>query len=280
MPLVALLGVGAAAILAKRQAPWIPWIYLAALLGGAIALASVYWWRSGPRRWRIVGATGATALLLALLPVPWLTVRGADPPGTAWRLDGRVTVDGDTIDPPGEWYWLTVGRPPLVGEVVNAWVTGADGPIDLRHGDDASRPQASEPAAVAVGLRAAGQPRLAEDLDVAVGGRLAATPIGDWYRSLALGRSHGLMVSLVTYAHASGEDLSRGRAIAGTGAIEPDGTVSRIGGLPSKARAAATAGADVLLFPAEQVDELDGFDPGTMELIPVANLDDAIDALG
>ncbi|MFP4514373.1 MAG: hypothetical protein ACLFRV_15640, partial [Acidimicrobiales bacterium] len=267
---MALLGLGVGAILAKRQAPWIPWIYLAALLGGSIALASAYWWRSAPRRWRIVGAAGATALLLVLLPVPWLTVRGADPPGTAWRLDGRVTVDGDTIDPPGEWYWLTVGRPPLVGEVVKAWVTGADGPIDLRHGDDASRPQASEPAAVAVALRAAGQPQLEEDLDVAVGGRLAATPIGAWYRSLALGRSHGLMVSLVTYAHASGEDLSRGQAIAGTGAIEPDGRVTRIGGLASKARAAVNAGAEVFLFPAEQAGELDGFDPGTMELVPVA----------
>ena len=56
-----------------------------------------------------------------------------------------------------------------------------------------------------------------ESLDVAVGGRLARSLPGAWYRDLSLGASHGLMVALVTYADASGEDLARGRAIAGTG---------------------------------------------------------------
>ena len=118
-----------------------------------------------------------------------------------------------------------------------------------------------------------------DHLDVAVGGRLARTWPGSWFRDLALGSSHGLMVALVSYGYGSGEDLADGRAIAGTGTIRGDGSVGSIGGLWAKATAAREIGADVLLFPAQQASQLDGFDPGAMRLLPVASLDEAIDAL-
>ena len=121
--------------------------------------------------------------------------------------------------------------------------------------------------------------RPVEDLDVAVGGRLALSAPGRWFRNLAVGRSHGLMVALVTYADASGRDLAGGLTIAGTGGIRSDGSVSRIGGLRAKAEAAREVGADVLLFPAEQAAVLADFDPGTMRLLPVSTLDEAIAAL-
>ena len=76
-----------------------------------------------------------------------------------------------------------------------------------------------------------------------------------------------------------GRDLARGRSIAGTGGIRGDGSVDRIGGLRAKAAAARDAGADVLLYPAEQSRVLDGFAAGSMRLLPVASLDDAITAL-
>lgn len=278
-PAVLLAALAVGTLIAKRQAPWIPWLYLLALIVAAVTPWVLLRWRIGPHRWRVGGAAASALVLLALLPVPWMTVKESDPPGTAWRLDGRVLVDGAVIDPPGQWYWLTVGRPPLVGEVVGSWVTGGDGPIDLRHGLDESRPTNSEPIAVAAGMHAAGDARLARDLEVTVGGWIADTPVGNWYRSLAVGRSHGLMVALVTYSHASGEDLAAGRTIAGTGAIEPDGTVTRIGGLLPKARAAKATGADVFIFPAEQAHELAGFDPGNMELVGVVDLRGAIDQL-
>ncbi len=95
--------------------------------------------------------------VLALLPVPWLHAVGDDPPGGAWRLDGRLVVDGRIVDPPGRWSWLTVGRPPLVAEVVRDWLVASDDPAqDLRLGTLASRPSVNEPAAVAIGLQAAG----------------------------------------------------------------------------------------------------------------------------
>ncbi|CAN5445982.1 hypothetical protein BH23ACT3_BH23ACT3_23080 [soil metagenome] len=343
-----------ASALARRQAPWISSTYLVALitLGGAIwALAR---WRPDPsRRMRRVGIVATATVLLALLPVPWMTAGLDEPPGTAWRLDGRLHVDGERIDPAGEWYWLTVGRPPLVAEVVAGVVGIGPGTKSLVGGIVASRPEVNEPAAVAVGLRAAGRAvefRLVVELsrpsvdelpdrlevatlngiavttrtdweravgslgarntivdadgashefrgrdlpyertdlldvpvgalDAVIGGRLARTPVGRWFRGLALGRSHGLMVALVTYAHVAGEDLARGRTITGTGGVRGDGSVVRIGGLRSKASAAARLGADVLLVPAEQKHELDGLDLGSTRVIAVSHLDEAIEAL-
>lgn len=348
------LGVGAAGAAAvRRQAPWVPWSYLIVMLALFAVLALVVRWRSGPRPWRIATVTTAAMVLVALSPVPWMTAALAEPPGTAWRLDGRLTIDGQRIDPAGDWYWLTVGRPPLVAEVVTSWFTGSTAPATLRRGGTTSRPAFNEPAAAAVGLRAAGRPialtllveasdpiaphlphtaRIVElngvavtsrdewqraldsldgdatfvdadgtthrftgtdipyrrtvlldtpvePLDAGIRGPLAGTPPEAWFRGLALGRSHGLMIALVAYAHESGLDLAGGRAIAGTGGIRGDGTVTRIRGLRAKADAAARAGVDVMFFPADQASDLDGFDPGSMRLVPVSHLDDAIAAL-
>jgi hypothetical protein len=338
-----------------RRFPWIPWPYLGALVGLPVVA-----WRFASRRssrpalrWSVPAL--ALVAFVALLPVPWMKAELDNPPGTAWQLDGRLEIDGTTVDPPGTWYWLTAGRPPLVAEVVQSWLTHSPSPpLNLRDGRRALRPAVSEPAAAAVGLRAAGWPvelgvvievsdpieaslpartviavlnglnltsrevwdhavvGLDDDLntfttrggetfefsgrvipfrrvdvidaprgslDVSVGGRLARTLPGAWFRNLAVGSSHGLMVALVSYVYASGDDLAAGRKIAGTGRIRGDGVVGSIGDLRSKAVAARDVGADVLLFPAHQAESLDGFDPGEMQLLPVATLADAIAAL-
>jgi PDZ domain-containing secreted protein len=117
------------------------------------------------------------------------------------------------------------------------------------------------------------------NIDVVVGGWMASTPAGKWYRNLASGSSHGLMVALVAYTHASGEQIGRGLAVAGTGTINPRGEVGRIRGLVAKAAAARDTGADVLLFPADQQGELAGFDAKGMTLLPVETIDDAITSL-
>ena len=353
-PFAVLVAALVASMLARRQAPWISWSYL----GAVIVLGGVVWalavWRPEPaRRVRVVGLALAATMLIGLLPVPWMTAALDEPPGTAWRLDGRLHVDGERIDPAGDWYWLTVGRPPLVAEAMAGIVGIGPGTKSLTGGTAASRPEMNEPAAVAVGLRASGRvvefrlvvelsrpsvTELPDRLEVAalngipavtrhdwersletlgarntivdvdgathdfegptlpyartdlldvpvdqieavLGGRLARTPGGRWFRGLALGRSHGLMVALVTYAHVSGEDLARGRTIAGTGGIRGDGGVVRIGGLRSKATAAVRLGADVLLVPNEQAAELDGLDLGSTHVIAVGHLDEAIGAL-
>jgi hypothetical protein len=347
-----LAAAGAGAVALHRRLPWIPYPYLAAV----ILVPAVGWKLVRARRlrwpWRLAGSAVVLLAFVALLPVPWMQADLADPPGSAWRLDGRLEIDGEVIDPPGTWYWLTVGRPPIVAEVAWSWLHD-EAPVNMHGGRRARRPSVVEPAAAAVGLMRAGRavelrvlveatdpqveglpPRAvlatlngtalstrevwehvvaelreenefttasgerysfsgtvlpfgrvdvidvpAGSLDVAVGGALARSLPGAWYRNLSLGASHGLMVALVTYAHASGEDLAQGRAIAGTGTIRANGTVGPITGLRAKAAAARHAGADVLLFPADLANQLAGFDPGDMGLLPVRTLDEAIDAL-
>jgi PDZ domain-containing protein len=95
-------------------------------------------------------------------------------------------------------------------------------------------------------------------------------------RTLALGRSHGLIVALATYAGAVQGDLAKGRHIAATGGVRSDGSVTRIGGLLAKARAARRVGVDVFFFPADQAGLLRDFDARSMDLVPVASLAEAI----
>ncbi|MEX2551351.1 MAG: S16 family serine protease [Nitriliruptoraceae bacterium] len=81
-----------------------------------------------------------------------------DPPGTAWRLNGRLIVEGQAIDPPGRWSWLAVGRPAFVGELALDAVFGREvDATDMREESTTLRPALAEPAAAAVGLRHAGR---------------------------------------------------------------------------------------------------------------------------
>lgn len=327
--------------------------------------------RTRRRRWPLRLAIAVVVVLL--LPVPWLHIVSHDPLGTAWRLNGRLRVNDEVVDPPGRWTWLAVGRPALVGEVLRNLVIPPDPPpVDLRSASATARPALAEPAAAAVGLRHAGVdiplgllvevyeplveglperailtelegipltdreawdrasselvvlPEVAPgDDEVALGGpgqvsfqtatggafvvdhderglpyrvvrtldtapptldaRIAfalteALPV-DWFRDLSLGSSHGLMVALMTYAHVAEGDLAAGRHLAGTGGIRGDGAVVAIGGLRAKAEAARRAGADVLFFPASQSLLMEGFDAGSMTLVPVATLGEAIEWL-
>ncbi|HSK24829.1 MAG TPA: hypothetical protein VK906_16715 [Egicoccus sp.] len=290
------------------------------------------------------------ATAVALAPVPWVHLVDENPPGNAWKLDGRLVVEGEVVDPPGRWSWLTVGRPPMFAEVLADRLVNTGHTRDMRTAADAQRPRVNEPAAAAVGLARAGhdiefgllvealEPEYAylpeqvvitwlngieltdraawqaavatakdpvvfrtadgdtytapgtllpydrvhvvdlapPDVEAAIGGQLASfAPVG-WFRDLALGRSHGLMIALMTYADVADHDLADGRHVAGTGGIRGDGAVTRIGGLLAKATAARSRGADVLLFPASQAAELEDFRPGRMRLLPVDSIDEAI----
>jgi Lon-like protease len=92
------------------------------------------------------------------------------------------------------------------------------------------------------------------------------------------GPSAGLMWALGLYDLLTPADLTSGRTIAGTGAIDRAGKVYPIGGVSEKLIAARRAGADVFFVPRENLAEAQASASG-LRLVPVDDLQDALDFL-
>jgi Lon-like protease len=102
------------------------------------------------------------------------------------------------------------------------------------------------------------------------------------------GPSAGLMFSLEIYNQLIKEDLTGGYKIAGTGTINSEGTVGRIGGIEQKIVAADKAGADIFLAPSENGAEDSNYKAAAatardintdMKIVPVDTFDDAVEYL-
>jgi Lon-like protease len=93
------------------------------------------------------------------------------------------------------------------------------------------------------------------------------------------GPSAGMMVALTTYDLLTDEDLIDGRIVVGTGTIDADGRVGPVGGVPEKMVAAAAYGADLVLVPHLQLEDALSRAPEGLEVVGVATLDEAIDAV-
>jgi PDZ domain-containing protein len=93
------------------------------------------------------------------------------------------------------------------------------------------------------------------------------------------GPSAGLMWAVGLYDLLTPGDLTRGRTIAGTGAIDLVGKVGPIGGILDKVVAARDADADIMLVPRADFRELRDVDTGDLRLIPVSTFDEAVKAL-
>ncbi|NGZ75553.1 SepM family pheromone-processing serine protease [Saccharibacillus alkalitolerans] len=97
------------------------------------------------------------------------------------------------------------------------------------------------------------------------------------------GPSAGLMFTLEIYNQLTPGDLTRGYRIAGTGTIKSDGTVGEIGGVQHKIVAAERKGADLFFVPEANYESANGKleeTDGTMKLVPVKTLQDALDYIG
>ena len=96
------------------------------------------------------------------------------------------------------------------------------------------------------------------------------------------GSSGGLMMALSIYSAISGEDILKGRNIAGTGTIDINGNVGEIGGIKYKIIGAVKKKMDVVLVPsgnyeeAKEVVKEKGYD---IELVEVKTFTDAIEYL-
>ncbi|MGH2754827.1 MAG: YlbL family protein [Actinomycetota bacterium] len=92
------------------------------------------------------------------------------------------------------------------------------------------------------------------------------------------GPSAGLMFTLALYDRLTPDDLTGGRAIAGTGEIACDGGVGSIGGIEQKVAAAEAEGAEIFLAPAGNYDAaVDAAD--AIEVVSVSNFREALEHL-
>ncbi|WP_019120494.1 SepM family pheromone-processing serine protease [Brevibacillus massiliensis] len=100
------------------------------------------------------------------------------------------------------------------------------------------------------------------------------------------GPSAGLMMTLEIFDQLeTGVDLTRGYRIAGTGSINPDGTVGRIGGINHKIVAANATGAEIFFAPNDPGPGISNYEEAVetakkigsaMKIVPVKTVDDAI----
>jgi PDZ domain-containing protein len=93
------------------------------------------------------------------------------------------------------------------------------------------------------------------------------------------GPSAGMMFALGIIDVLTPGELNGGQQIAGTGTIDAEGVVGRIGGIRQKLYGAVDAGASTFLAPAGNCDEVVGHVPEGLRVFAVADLDEALTVL-
>lgn len=92
------------------------------------------------------------------------------------------------------------------------------------------------------------------------------------------GPSHGAMLTLAIIDQLTPKGVTNGNQVAGTGTIEADGSIGRIGGIPQKAYAVSRTDADVFFVPAALEQEARGAAPH-LNIVPVKTIDEVLDWL-
>ncbi|MFC5986682.1 PDZ domain-containing protein [Marinicrinis lubricantis] len=94
------------------------------------------------------------------------------------------------------------------------------------------------------------------------------------------GPSHGAMLALALIDQLTPGGITNGHQVAGTGTMENDGTIGRIGSIRQKSFTVARSGATVFFVPEGQEEEASrGVDPGELQIVPVKTLQDILDWL-
>ncbi|MGY3567579.1 YlbL family protein [Sinomonas sp. RB5] len=93
------------------------------------------------------------------------------------------------------------------------------------------------------------------------------------------GPSAGMMFALGIIDKLTPGDLTGGKNIAGTGTIDPDGSVGAIGGIDQKLVGARAAGATLFLAPAANCNEVVGHIPDGLAVVKVSTLREARSAV-
>jgi PDZ domain-containing protein len=90
------------------------------------------------------------------------------------------------------------------------------------------------------------------------------------------GPSAGMMHTIAVIDALTEGELTQGRVIAGTGTIDLDGNIGTIGGIRQKVVGAEAAGAEYILVPEGNYESALTAERRSIEIVPVATLDDAI----
>jgi PDZ domain-containing protein len=93
------------------------------------------------------------------------------------------------------------------------------------------------------------------------------------------GPSAGMMHTLAIIDTLTKGEMTKGRVIAGTGTIQLDGSVGAIGGIRQKVVAAEAAGATYILVPTDNYERALTAERSSIEIIPVASIDEAVEFL-
>ena len=110
-------------------------------------------------------------------------------------------------------------------------------------------------------------------------GTTARFPIDiDFNLSGVGGPSAGLIFAIGIIEKLTAEDLLRGRAVAGTGAISAAGKVGGIGGIEEKMIGASRIGATIFLAPTQNCPDMKNIPEG-LKVLPVSTLEEAVAAL-
>ena len=90
-------------------------------------------------------------------------------------------------------------------------------------------------------------------------------------------------MALTTYSYLTGDDLTKGRTVVGTGTIDKDGNVGSIGGVKYKLIGAVKKKADIFLVPngenyeeAIKVKQEKNYD---IKIVGISNIKEAINEL-
>lgn len=187
-------------------------------------------------------------------------IDGAPADGVLQPGDVVVSVDGTVIDTSQDVVDAVTAHEP--GESVEFVV--------LRDGDEVSVTTGSEAAQddgrTVVGFLPAPGYDFPVEIDVNIDQRIG-------------GPSAGMIFALAIYDKLTPGALLDGLHIAGTGVIDGDGDVGSIGGIQQKIAAASDDGATLFLAPADNCAEAAAANNGDMQVVRIANLDDAIAAV-
>jgi Lon-like protease len=236
------------------------------------------------RQFEVAAAVGAEAagvdVTLGTVPLVIDVTPGGPADGLLRAGDVVRSIDGDAVD--GAEQLQQRVRENAVGDTITVALERRDEPLEVevtleplelpepadRDGPEPEGPEGDEEPPPGMGIFIE---TVADRLELPFELELAETRIG--------GPSAGLMIALTVYDLFAEEDLLAGRTVHGTGSIDADGRVLPVGGVPEKMRAAAAAGADVVLVPGVLIDEALEAAPEELEVVGVDTFDEALTAL-